>query len=138
MNNDLTTIEVDSVTNNGRDASYFSKATYELQGEQARMLSSRVNAENFRLRRSDSSYSSDWHVAGDPTLLIVLQGSLKITLRNGSAKQFNQGQMFIAEDYLATGIEFDKALHGHRAQVIGEQECLAIHLKLSYRHFQEP
>lgn len=96
------------------------------------MLSDQQGALNFRLRSSDSDYASDWHVAGDPTLLIILQGSIELSLRNGLTKEVGQGQMFIAQDYLADGVEFGEQ-HGHRARVLGDVQLSALHLKLSKR-----
>ena len=44
--------------------------------------------------------------------------------------------MFIANDYLKPGIEFNKNLHGHRAQVVNNQALKALHLKLEKRSFK--
>ena len=38
-----------------------------MNGSPARFLSEQISAENFRLRNSHAKYSSDFHVAGDPT-----------------------------------------------------------------------
>ena len=124
-------IDIVCVKNDGNNASYFDKRSVDLTGSRDRMLSEQIPALNFRLRTSDTTYSSDWHVAGDPTLLIVLSGSIEIELRNGEKKQFNQGEMFIAQDYLANGVIYDKKTHGHRAQVIGNDALQVLHLKLS-------
>ena len=125
-------INLPTVTNDGLGASVFSERAISLHGENARKLSERQNAENFRFRTSDHSYRSDWHVAGDPTLIIVMTGELRICLRNGEQRDFRAGEAFIAEDYL-NNIEFDHALHGHRAEVIGDDMFTAIHLKLAKR-----
>ena len=131
-------ITIPTVTNNGNDASVFSSREIELHGEASRALSDQVNAVNFRFRESDQSYGSDFHVAGDPTLLVILSGVVRIELRNGESRDFVRGEMFIAEDYLEEGVAFDDALHGHRAEVISEKmlegEVLSvIHLKLEKR-----
>ena len=97
------------------------------------MLSEQIAAVNFRLRTSDVSYASDWHVAGDPTLLIILSGYIQIELRNGETKRFSRGEMFIAEDHLKNKVNYDENVHGHRAQVIGEDELQVVHLKLNKR-----
>ncbi|PCK07233.1 MAG: hypothetical protein COA42_15375 [Alteromonadaceae bacterium] len=121
------------VTSDGEGASYFSARTYDLSGDQERMLSEQIPALNFRLRQSGASYASGFHVAGDPTLLIMLKGRLKIELRNGEACEFSAGEMFIAEDYLAAGVVFDELVHGHRAEVLGGDEISVLHLKLEKR-----
>ena len=85
---------------------------------------------NFRYRSSPAGYQSDWHVAGDPTLIIVCGGQVEIELRDGSTKQFGAGEKFIARDDLPAGLEFDDERHGHRARVIGSGEFSAVHVKL--------
>ena len=64
------------------------------------LLTEQISALNLRLRESEVGYASDWHVAGDPTLILVQQGVLRILLRDGSAKDFSAGDAFIAQDYL--------------------------------------
>lgn len=124
---------IPSVCNDGRGVSVFSSRQVDLNGTNARMLSEQQAACNFRLRKSDKHYAADWHVAGDPTLLIILTGTLRISLRNGEQLDLNAGQLFIAEDYLQTGVEFVQGQHGHRAEVIGDTALSALHLKLAKR-----
>jgi len=123
-------MKITSISNQGEGASIFDVQEIELSGSRTRMLSERIPALNFRLRTSDQSYSSDWHVAGDPTLLVVLDGAIRIVLRNGEHKDFATGNMFIAQDYLPKNTEFDDSLHGHRAEVIGDKAISVLHLKL--------
>lgn len=133
MDDNCRTIEIPCISNDGRGASQFISRHIELYGEPERMLSEQQAAENFRMRRSHSDYVSDWHVAGDPTLLIVLAGTIRIELRNTQTRDFTTGEMFVAEDYLREGIAQDDQLHGHRAVVIGAQELSVLHLKLEKR-----
>ena len=126
-------IEIACVQNDGRKESVFSKKQYQLTGSSERRLSDQIQAENFRLRSSDSSYTSDWHVAGDPTLLVVLTGIVQIVLRSGDYLQFSAGQMFVAEDFLEGDVQFDNQRHGHRAEVVGDEELRVLHLKLSVK-----
>ena len=121
-----------TISNDGRGASMFGERSIQLIGEPVRMLSEQQNAENFRFRTSEAGYQSDWHTAGDSTLLIIVSGKVKIELRDQSSKTFASGSMFIAEDYLRPEI-IENSLHGHRARVIGEQPLLAIHIKLNRR-----
>jgi len=130
MNNYIKTIP--SIVNDGDRASYFGVHEIELKGDVAWMLSEQQSALNFRLRSSDAGYQSDWHVAGDPTLLIVLSGVIEIELRDGSSQRFAAGEMFVAEDYLDGHTEFSNSL-GHRARVVGQEPLKALHLKLSKR-----
>jgi hypothetical protein len=121
-----------SVSNDGYGKSEFASRQIELGGSANWMLSEQQAALNFRLRSSAPSYQSDWHVAGDPTLLIILQGVIEIELRDGVTKQFAAGELFVAEDYLINGVAFDDS-HGHSARIIGQQEFQALHLKLDKR-----
>ena len=85
------------------------------------------------LRTSDPDYSSSWHVAGDPTMLIVLRGSVTIELRDGSTREFSSGDIFIAEDFLDEKVSFNPKIHGHKAFVSGDEELRVLHLKLRSR-----
>ena len=125
-------ITVPTITNDGQGASHFSTREIDLNGDAARQLSDQIGAVNFRLRRS-VGYSADVHVAGDPTLLIVLSGTMRIELPSGEHRDFSKGDMYIAEDYLAVGVEFKEGLHGHSAHTIGNEVYEALHLKLARR-----
>ncbi len=122
-----------SLSNDGYGASVFSTTNIDLTGEESRRLSEQIGAVNFRLRSSSADYASGFHVAGDPTLLIILSGTMVIRLPNGESQSFSAGDMFIAEDYLADGVEFEQGKHGHMAEIAGDQPLNAIHLKLSRR-----
>ncbi len=128
----MSKIIVPSVTNDGNNPSYFSEKVIELEGAPERMLSAQQHAENFRLRISEPGYFSDWHAAGDPTLLVILSGVVEIELRDSNKKVFSKGQMFVAEDYLDEETVPDQQ-HGHRARVLGFEPLHALHLKLSVR-----
>ena len=122
-----------TVTSDGCGKTEFGSRDIDIEGSEQRMLSEQISAVNFRYRESHHHYASDWHVAGDPTLLLILSGTVNIVLRNGDVREFTQGDMFIAQDYLAEGIEFDDQLHGHRAEVVGDAPLKAIHIKLEKR-----
>lgn len=128
--NNIEKLSVDCISNDGAGASIFTKQVITLEGKSERRLSEQMPALNFRLRTSDHTYSSNWHVAGDPTLLVILSGTLRLTLRNGEWLEIQSGGMFIAQDYLSEPTQFDSNLHGHRAQVVGEEPIKVMHLKL--------
>lgn len=125
-------IKVITIFNDGSSASQFGEQSFELNGEPLRMLSDQQNAENFRVRTSSPGYESGWHTAGDPTLLLIMAGSVEIILRDDSTATFHAGDMFIAQDYLNDGIKQNES-HGHRARVIGNHDLMAIHIKLRKR-----
>ena len=93
-------------------------------------ISPRQSALNFRHRVSKPGYFSDCHVAGDPTLIIIRSGILRISLRDNSYHDF--ADVFIAQYKLEGNARFDNHIHGHKGQVIGDKNLIAIHLKLSY------
>ncbi len=97
------------------------------------LLTERIDAQNFRLRESSPGYCSAWHVAGDPTLIAIQQGVLRIILRDGSHRDFQSGDILIAQDHLPEGVLFDPGQHGHKAEVLGKKTLKAVHIKLSER-----
>jgi len=94
------------------------------------LLSPRIDCSSLRLRKSEPGYQTDWHVAGDPTLIVIRRGRLKLILRDASERDFGPGEAFVAADDLPQGQAFDPSLHGHRATVIGNEALEAIHIKL--------
>ena len=126
-------IEITTVSNQGDGYSEFGSREICLRGDALRQLSEQQAAKNFRLRKSSADYASDFHVAGDPTLLVILAGRVRLELRSGEYRDFGAGEMFIAEDYLKSGVVFSNKMHGHSARVIGAQSLSALHLKLQRR-----
>lgn len=94
------------------------------------LLSPRFDCSSLRLRQSAAGYRSDWHVAGDATLIIIRRGTLRLILRDDSTRDFGPGDAFIAGDRLREGEAFDDTLHGHRAEVVGDTMLEAVHIKL--------
>lgn len=111
--------------------SVFKEKTYSIEDYNGLFITYRIDALNFRHRMSKPGYFSSWHVAGDPTLIIVRSGLLRITLRNGEYRDFSAGDMFIAQDFLQENEAFDEQKHGHTAELIGEEALLAVHIKLA-------
>lgn len=110
--------------------SLFREEAYSLENFNGMWISERQQAQNFRHRISQPEYFSDWHVAGDPTLIIIHKGVLRIGLRDGTFRDFSAGESFIVRDRLLQGCEFDPFLHGHTAEVIGTEALHALHIKL--------
>lgn len=126
------TFIIPSIITNSNNESIFSSEEHPLHARGAMLLSEQIGALNLRLRTSEAGYHSDWHVAGDPTLIVVQQGILRIILRDHSYRDFAAGDAFVAKDRLQDDkTVFDPTLHGHRAEVIGDEDLLAIHIKLS-------
>ena len=104
---------------------------YSVQDYNGLFITDRMDALNFRHRMSEPGYFSSWHVAGDPTLIIVRSGILRIALRNGDYRDFKAGDIFIAQDRLQENEVFDLNIHGHTAELIGDDVLLALHIKLA-------
>jgi len=120
------------VANTGKTGhSMFSDMHYSVQDYNGLFITDRIDALNFRHRASEPGYFSSWHVAGDPTLIIIRSGILRMTLRSGEYRDFSAGDMFIAQDHLQLGEEFDDEVHGHTAELIGDETLLAVHIKLA-------
>ena len=115
---------------NENGISEFKEISFKKSDRNGMLLSERIPAQNFRLRESMPGYCTDWHLSGDPTLIIIQKGILRISLQSGIYKDFKSGDMFIAADNLPENIVFDPNIHGHRAEVIGDEPLLALHIKL--------
>jgi len=116
---------------NKTSSSFFSDTQYSLEDYNGLFITDRIDALNFRHRISEPGYFSSWHVAGDPTLIIIRSGILRIGLRNGDYRDFTAGDLFIAQDYLQPNEMFDDLIHGHTAELIGNETLLAVHFKLA-------
>lgn len=121
---------VTTITTNENGISVFSETDFEVHQRGGMFLTEQIASKNFRIRKSDVGYETDFHLSGDPTLLIILKGILKIELQNGDYKQFTSGDYFIAKDNLPENVVFDSKIHGHKASVIGNEKLEAIHIKL--------
>jgi hypothetical protein len=110
--------------------SIFKATFFEKSNRGGLIISDQIGAKNFRLRESSIGYATDWHLAGDPTMIIIQKGVLRISLRNGQYQDFKAGEVFIAADNLPKGIDFNNNIHGHKAEVIGNEMLVAAHIKL--------
>jgi hypothetical protein len=121
---------VTTITANTNGISIFSEVDFEMQQRSGMYLTEQIGAKNFRIRQSDAGYETNFHLSGDPTLIIILKGTLKIELQNGDFKTFSAGDSFIAKDNLPDNLVFNNKIHGHKASVIGNEPLEAIHIKL--------
>jgi hypothetical protein len=121
---------IPTITTNENGISIFSTIDFSVQQRGGLFLTEQIASKNFRIRKSDIGYATDFHLAGDATFIIIQKGSLKIELQNGNFKTFNSGDCFIAKDNLPENIPFNNEIHGHKASVVGEESLQAIHIKL--------
>ncbi len=118
------------LSNENSEHSYFTEISFTLENYNGLFISPQIDSINFRHRSSKPGYFSTWHVAGDPTLIIIRKGTLRIKLRDNSYQDFSAGDIFIAKDKLSNNQTFDDKIHGHTAEILGQEELLAIHIKL--------
>lgn len=121
---------VSTITTNDTGVSVFDEVAFDVNQRGGMFLTEQITSKNFRIRKSAPGYTTDFHLSGDETMLIILKGSLKIELQNGDYKIFSSGDYFIAKDNLPENIIFDSQIHGHKASVIGDESLEAIHIKL--------
>ena len=121
-----------SINVNDSFVSVFSEEKYPVAIDGGMVLTDRIDIQNFRFRKSEPGYETDFHVAGDPTLIIIQEGELQIELQNGESKSFKAGDCFIAKDYLPKDVVFDSTKHGHKAMVVGDKSLRAIHIKMLF------
>ena len=127
----MDSFRIPAISTNEVHISVFSEKSFDQEVRGGMLLSGRIDAQNFRLRQSEPGYETGWHLAGDPTLIIVRAGILRIELRDGRYRDFQAGDLFVAADNLPVGISFDADIHGHKARVMGDQRLEAVHIKLS-------
>lgn len=118
------------ITTNINGISIFEEVNFEVQQRGGLFLTNQIISRNFRIRKSNVGYATDFHLAGDATFIAILKGILKIELQNGKSKIFSAGDCFIAQDNLPENIVFNNKIHGHKASVVGDQILQAIHIKL--------
>ena len=107
---------------------------YPIEHRRGMALSPRIETTSMRLRSSQPGYTAEPHLAGEPVLILIQQGTLRIGLPDGSSRDFTTGQAFIAADTLPAHQAFDPSHHGHTAHVIGDTPLIAIHIKLTDFH----
>ena len=123
---------IPTITTNENGISVFSTIDFSVEQRGGLFLTEQIGSKNFRIRKSDVGYATDFHLAGDATFICIQKGSLKIELQNGDFKIFNPGDCFIAKDNLPENIEFNSEIHGHKASVVGKESLQAIHIKLNF------
>ena len=122
---------LDTLVTSEAGTTIWTRRRWKKEARAGMLLSPRIDCSSLRLRVSEPGYQADWHVAGDPTLIVVRSGRLRIVLRDGSERDFGPGDAFIAADQVPDGQAFDPLLHGHRAKVVGDQPLEAVHIKLA-------
>lgn len=123
-------IIITTITTNQDGISIFEEIDFVLEQRGGLFLTNQITAKNFRIRKSNVGYTTDFHLSGDATFITIQKGSLKIELQNGESKTFTVGASLIAQDNLPENIVFDSKIHGHKASVVGNESLQAIHIKL--------
>ena len=84
-------------------------------------LSERKKASSVIFRETSGDYDYDWHNAPERQFVIVLEGSVEITVGDGTSKVFTDGQVFLAEDTEG---------QGHKSRAINNEPRKSIFVTL--------
>lgn len=86
-------------------------------------LSALMPSGGCQLRHSPVGFRSSFHCTTTAQWVFILSGCMRITLQDGSARDFAPGQHFYSADLLPEGAVFDENVHGHSSCQLGH-ECL--------------
>ena len=85
------------------------------------LLSERKKASGIIFRETSGDYDYGWHNAPERQFVIVLEGSVEITVGDGTSKVFTDGQVFLAEDTEG---------QGHKSRAINNEPRKSIFVTL--------
>lgn len=80
----------------------------------------------YQVRHSPVGFNFDFHCTDSPIWVIILEGEMEITLRDGTSRLFKPGDCFYAEDTLPLGAPFDQELHGHASRQVGSDPLVTM------------
>ena len=93
------TIKATRIYNGPDQKSHFEDFEIPLSDEgEIGFLSERNKASGVIFRKTNGDYDYDWHNAPERQFVIVLEGSVEITVGDGTTKVFTDGHIFLAED----------------------------------------
>ena len=84
-------------------------------------LSERKKVSGVIFRETSGDYDYGWHNAPERQFVIVLEGSVEITVGDGTSKVFTGGQVFLAEDTEG---------QGHKSRAINNEPRKSIFVTL--------
>ena len=84
-------------------------------------LSERKKASSVIFRETSGDYDYGWHNAPERQFVIVLEGSVEITVGDGTSRVFTGGQVFLAEDTEG---------QGHKSRAINNEPRKSIFVTL--------
>ena len=99
------------------------------QGDSVTKLTNIMNSEGHQLRHSPVGFSSEFHCTKNPQYVFILQGKMKITLRDGSYKIFGPGQHFYSNDLCPYDEVFDEKKHGHKSENVSDVPLITLFVK---------
>lgn len=62
-----------------------------------------IKATGIIFRETDGDYDVDWHNAPQRQFVIILEGSVELTIGDGTKRQLNTGDILLAEDTTGRG-----------------------------------
>jgi hypothetical protein len=99
------------------------------QGKPEAALSALMPSGGYQLRTSPVGFRSSFHCTGEPQWVFILGGQMEISLQDGSARVFKQGEHFYSADVLPQGQTFDAAVHGHWSRQVGSDTLVTLFVR---------
>ncbi len=99
-------------------------------------LSTILPATGLQFRLSPPSVQNPFHcTARDSCQFVIVQsGTMRITLRDGSFRDFGRGEFFLSMDFLPENTKYDSNVHGHSSSECTNGEPLAtLFVKISLK-----
>ncbi len=116
------TIKATRIYNGTDQKSHFEEFEIPLTDEgKIGFLSERKKASGVIFRETTGDYDYGWHNAPERQFVIVLEGSVEITVGDGTTKVFSDGQIFLAEDTEG---------QGHKSRAINNEPRKSIFVTL--------
>lgn len=99
------------------------------EGKPQSELTSLMSSGGYQFRHSPVGFRSEFHVTTTPQWVFILNGNMKIGLRDGSYRIFGKGEYFYSNDVLREGESFDENVHGHNSELIGDKPLITLFLR---------
>jgi hypothetical protein len=98
------------------------------EGDSITKLSEIMDSHGHQLRHSPAGFHSEFHCTKEPQYVFILQGQMKITLRNDTYKIFEPGQHFYSNDVCPIGQEISD-IYGHKSENVSDVPLITLFIK---------
>ena len=130
IQDDVPYLKIDHlITNNEGFAIWEENKISMNKGNVITKLSEIKESNGHQFRYSPIGFKSDFHCSDEPQLVIILQGIMKIILKDGSSKTFKAGEYFFSNDLLPENETFDIKKHGHKSANVSHEPLITLFIK---------